>query len=157
MIKSMTCAVVLLALTTVVSAQPADDTGHDHRQHGATNGDLALELNDGERWATDESLRTGMSGIHTAFKARHAEYDNNAFGPEEAAALAATVEERVNFMITSCELPPAADAELHKLLAAALAAADTLRTGGDPHAGLHKLHRVLDTYATYFDHPGWDG
>ncbi|MEX2517516.1 MAG: hypothetical protein WD572_11525 [Gammaproteobacteria bacterium] len=157
MIKSMTCAVALLALATAVSAQPVHDSGHDRHQHTATSGVLALQLNDAERWATDESLRTGMAGIRTVFKVRHAEYDNDAFGPEEAAALATTVEERVDFMIANCELPPAADAELHKLLAAALAAADTLRTGADPHAGLHRLHQVLDSYGTHFDHPGWDG
>jgi len=157
MIRSIGCTVALLVLATAVSAQPAHDTGHDRHEHAATSGDLVLELNGGERWATDESLRTGMTDIRTTFEVRHHEYENGAFDTEDAASLADTIEDRVDFMIANCKLPPAADAELHKLLAAALAAAGTLRTGGDPHTGLHELHRVLDAYATYFDHPGWDG
>lgn len=120
------------------------------------NGDLTLQLNDGERWATDESLRTGMTDIRSAFEVRHREYENGTFNTEDAASLADTIEERVNFMIANCKLPPAADAELHKLLAASLTAAGTLRKADDPHTGLHALHQVLNTYPRYFDHPGWD-
>lgn len=157
--KFTTCSTAaILALTGIVSAQPDHEHAADHSQHqpSAADSELKLNLDDGERWATDESLRSGMAGIHAAFEASHTEFEHDAFGPGEASALADTIEEQVNFMVANCRLPPAADAELHKLLAAALAAADTLRNSNDPHAGLHKLHQVLDAYSAHFDHPDWD-
>lgn len=160
--QSVVTALLLLAASTVMSAQPADHNqthGHTRNQHDGSvtdSGTLSLQLNSGERWATDESLRTGMTDIRSAFEVRHREYENGTFNTEKAASLADTIEERVHFMIANCKLPPAADAELHKLLAASLAAAGTLRKADDPHTGLHALHRVLNTYPRYFDHPGWD-
>jgi hypothetical protein len=54
-----------------------------------------------------------------------------------------------------CNLPPAADAELHKLLAATLGTTRTLRESDDVHDGLNALHGVRESYGEYFDHPGW--
>lgn len=150
---------ILVLAVTVIAVSGLSIAQHDdHESHSEQTADgLELRLDNGGRWATDEPLRTGMADIHEAFRARHAEYQNDDLDREAALALADTVEDRVNFMFANCALPPAPDAELHKLLAAALGAAARLREEEDPRAGLHQLHTVLEAYAQHFDHPDWGG
>lgn len=124
-----------------------------HSEHHA--GALELVLNDGARWATDEALRAGMNGIFKAFDQAHDAYRAGELETEGVAALAEQVEDRVNFMFANCNLPADADAELHKLLAAAFGAAATLRQSDNPHDGLHELHALLKAYGEHFEHPGW--
>lgn len=139
----------LLALvTTGVIAQ--DDHDHDHAET-----ELALELNDGERWMTDEPLRTGMLNIRQHFDAAHGAYRAGELDRPSAAVLAEQVDEQVQFIFAHCNLPAAADAELHKLLAATLSASRRLRESENVHDGLHDLHQMLESYAQYFDHPDW--
>lgn len=146
---------LVLALANVNFAA-AQSEQHEHDQHAAQDaGELDLARPDSGKWASDESLRQGMSELKAAFEPRHAAYQRGDFDAGRAAELADTIEEKVNFMIANCKLPAAADAELHKLLAAALGAAETLRASDDPHQGLHRLHRVLQAYPEYFKHPGW--
>lgn len=147
-------AALTLALNGTAMAQ------HEEHQHGHhethAGGELELERPETGRWASDQSLRQGMSGLKAAFEPAHAAYRNESFDREQAAALADTIEQKVNFMFANCRLPADADAELHKLLAAALGAAKSLRESDDLHQGLHGLHRVLQSYGDYFEHPGWD-
>jgi hypothetical protein len=139
---------LLLGMTGAI----AQDEGHHHEHAGA---ELALELNDGERWVTDESLRTGMRSIRASFDDGHAAYRAGELDRQSAAALAEQVDEQVQFIFAHCNLPAAADAELHKLLAATLSATRTLRESENVHDGLHALHQVLESYGEYFDHPDW--
>lgn len=148
---------LLLALGGMTIAH-AQEQSHEHERHADPDGDrLDLTRPDSGKWASDESLRQGMSGLRAAFEPHHAAYREGDFDSEQAEELAATVEDKVNFMFANCRLPADADAELHKLLAAALGAARSLRESDDLHAGLHQLHRVLKTYPEFFDHPGWTG
>lgn len=145
----------LLALASANFAT-AQDEQHNHDQHAAAHsGELDLARPESGKWASDKSLRQGMSELKAAFEPHHAAYQSGDFDARQAAELADTIQEKVNFMIAHCNLPTAADAELHKLLAAALGAAQTLRESDDQHEGLHQLHRVLLTYPEFFDHPDW--
>jgi len=158
-IHGLTLLILTLALCMPAAAEKADhehehDQAHDH-QAMQTGADLDLERPETGQWATDASLRQGMAGIRDAFEPAHDAYRNDEFDAESAAELAATVDDQVNFMFANCRLPADADAELHKLLAAALGAARSLRESDDLHAGLHRLHEVLQAYAEHFDHPGW--
>ena len=144
-----------LALGLLVSSGTVASPDDDHHHHHGNVAELELHLDDGERWATDGPLRQGMDRIHGAFDRAHADYRSDRLHREGAAALAEEVEEQVRYIFANCALPADADAELHKLLAAVLGAASTLRTDEDVHSGLHELHTVLKTYGEYFDHPGW--
>lgn len=148
----------ILALVVLVpsgiAAGPNDD--HHHHHHGDV-AELELDLNNGERWATDASLRQGMDRIHAAFDRARDDYRADRLDREGAAALADEVEEQVRYIFANCALPADADAELHKLLAAALGAASTLREDEDVYAGLHEVHTVLQAYGEHFDHSGWPG
>lgn len=145
----------VLALMVLAATGVLAQSEHEHHHHGI-DAELTLQLNDGERWPTDAPLRTGMTDLRAAFEATHSTYRDGDLEQADADSLADRVEQQVNFIFATCSLPPAADAELHKLLAAALGAAVTLREDIDPHAGLHQLHTVLKTYGEYFDHPGWN-
>lgn len=153
-IRSLLALPALLTLALMSNPIAAQAPQHDHEPMQA---DEALDLKrpDSGKWASDESLRQGMNEIHAAFRSHHADYRAGHYDADKAAELATTVEEAVNFMFANCRLPAEADAELHKLLAASLGAARTLRESEEPHRGLHRLHRVLQAYPRYFDHPGW--
>lgn len=147
-------ALALLVLLATPALAQNDDQAHDHEAMHAS-GELDLQRPDAGKWASDASLRQGMSELRSAFEPHHAAYEAGEFDADKAAELAGTVEEKVNFMFANCRLPAAADAELHKLLAAALGAAESLRGSDDPHEGLHQIHRVLEAYPEFFDHTGW--
>lgn len=144
--------------TAILLAQPTGPWAQDEtHEHAAPHAEAGLDLKAPEqgKWASDESLRQGMSELRAAFEPQHAAYRDGEFDAEQAGELADAIETQVNFMFANCRLPADADAELHKLLAAALGAARSLREADDPHEGLHQLHRVLQAYPEYFDHPGW--
>lgn len=149
-------AFTLLAVLAAPVLAQYEAQAHDHEaMHGSD--ELDLQRPDEGKWASDESLRQGMTEMRSAFKPHHAAYKEGNFDAQKAADLADSVEGKVNFMFANCRLPAEADAELHKLLAAALGAARSLRESDEPHEGLHQLHRVLQAYPEYFQHPDWSG
>ncbi len=137
--------------------QQHDEThAHSHHQaESADHGTLTLSRNNGESWATDDALREGMTRLRTTFATAHSEYRAGNLDRAAATALAERVDGHLQFIIANCDLPPDADAELHKLLYAAFDATAALRELDDPHVGLHGLHEVLDIYGAYFKHEGW--
>lgn len=96
-----------------------------------------------------------MNSIRSAFRSRLPEFREQALESGEYEALAGQVEDQLAFMFNNCDLPPAADAELHKLLAFITGAVADLRSEGERRNGMMALHKVLDAYPEYFDHPGW--
>lgn len=153
--KTLVLNLCLVTLLVAGFAAAADDDHYHHHHHGDV-ADLELKHHEhGERWPTDDSLRQGMDSIHAAFDRAHGHFRADRLDRQGAAALADEVEEQVRFIFANCALPADADAELHKLLAAILGAAATLREDDDVHAGLHQLHSALTIYGEYFDHPGW--
>lgn len=129
-----------MALCLATGAALAHDHEHDH----AAAAPATLQLNHGQKWPTDASLRQGMSAIRDAVAAAT---------PGSAAQLAAQVNARIAGMIQNCQLDRETDAMLHLVLADLIAATDSLP--GEPAAGMARLKRALDAYAAHFDHPGW--
>lgn len=145
---------LVLGITMGCGALPAAETEttvDEHAAHATAVGELALQLDHGKRWATDEPLRTGMTAIRTAFEANHDAYHDHRMTAAEAGTLADQVDVAIRGIIATCKLPPAADAELHKVLAAALGAVNTLR-GAEFEPGMPRLHEALLAYGEYFDH-----
>ncbi|QLQ34180.1 MAG: hypothetical protein HZT40_11085 [Candidatus Thiothrix singaporensis] len=115
-------------------------TGHDgHAQH-TRHGTMAL--NNGQRWATDEALRTGMQRIHDAAQ-------------QNSPDLAQTTRQQTDYLIANCKLEPQADATLHGIIAQLLAGADALEKDSASAKGMETIRRALQQYPEYFDHPGW--
>ena len=155
--KTAIYRIAALALLVMLATPVLGQQNGQKHEHEAmhSNDDLNLQRPDEGKWASDASLRQGMSELKKAFEPAYGAYRNGEFDAEQASGLADAIEEEINFMIANCRIPADADAELHKLLAAALGAAKSLRESEHLHEGLHQLHRVLQAYPDYFQHPDW--
>ena len=139
-----------------LGAVPALANVHSHEPsiHGAP---AVLSFDEGRKWATDEALRQRMGEIRDALADQSRAILSGDLGDAEAQALGAKIESRVAAIVTECSLPPAADANLHLVVADLVRAADILqgRTKQKPQRGTAVAVRATQMYATYFDHPGW--
>jgi hypothetical protein len=144
----------LLCLASILPA--AAQTAHEHEHAGAAVDNLQLDA--GHPWATDASLRSGMASIRTAFDADHPAIHDGKQTNAQYDALATVVESQVNDIVRNCKLPPAADANLHYLIADLLQGVSLMR-GKDPartrHEGAALVHGALLAYGKYFDDPSW--
>lgn len=130
--------------------------GHDHQAPagpGLATDQLALDS--GKKWATDAALREGMSAIRADLEAAIGPIHGGQYTPADYEKLARGVEGRVNQIIATCKLPPAADAQLHLVVADLFAGASTMKAEGDRSAGVVKAIKALDAYGQFFDQPGW--
>ena len=117
-----------------------------------------LQLDDDKKWATDASLRAGMAAIQAAFDADHPAIHAGTATDAQYDALAGSIEAQVNSIVANCKLPPAADANLHYVIADLLQGVSLMR-GEDPqrtrHDGAALVHGALRAYPKYFDDPDW--
>ena len=150
--------IALLCISLALgAAAPALATIHSHDQgytHATTS---KLTFDQGRKWATDEPLRRHMGDIRDALALKSRAILDGSVSDAEAKALGAHIESRVAAIVTDCKLPPAADANLHLVVADLVRAADILqgRTKQKPQQGTAVATRATQMYATYFDHPGW--
>jgi hypothetical protein len=99
-----------------------------------------------------------MAAIHAAFEADHPAIHAGKETDAQYAALAGAAEAQVNSIVANCKLPPAADANLHYVVADLLQGVSLMR-GEDPkrtrHDGAALMHGALLAYGQYFDDPDW--
>ena len=128
----------------------------DPHQHAAGE-PSKLVLDHGKKWATDEPLRKNMSEIRAALAAKQVGIHKGTLAPEDYKALGTLVEARVATIVAECKLEPAADANLHLIVAELIAGADAMqgKTKTTPAAGAVQAVRAANQYGTYFNHPGW--
>ena len=154
-----TAATFIAALA--LCAAPAFAAPHPHGgQQQSHNGHAApakLSLDEGRKWATDEPLRRHMGEVRELLAARADAILQRRLAPEQARELGTLIEAKVAAIVAECNLPPAADANLHVIVADLVEAADILqgRSREAPGNGAAKAVRASQMYATYFDHPGW--
>lgn len=118
--------------------------GHDH---GHAAGEAKLVLNQGKKWPTDAPLRQGMESIRAALGS------GMKYG-----ALATKVNTEVAGIVQNCKLEPAADAQLHLVIADILAGVEAMEgkvKGETRREGAEKIARALQAYGEHFDHAGW--
>lgn len=128
---------------------------HRHDSHAAAHG---LVLDDGRKWATDQPLRDAMTEIRKGIDASLHDIHRNRLSNARYAALAAKVEARVADVVANCKLAPAADAQLHLVIAELLEGASAMagkRKDSGQRQGAVKVLSALQDYGDYFDHPGW--
>ena len=126
------------------------DHGHDH--HGDAS--VQLTLNQGQKWPTDEPLRTGMGEIRDLVTQATTNGVNH-LNADQAGQLSQGVQEQVSFLINNCKLEPEADAALHVLIGEMLQGAEMLKDSSSMSQGLAILIHALDQYPLYFDHENW--
>ena len=147
---------VLIAATPLTAvAQHEHEGAHPmHDRGGAMVSQLQLDHD--QKWPTDESLRAGMASIRAAFEADHAAIHAGTESDDAYATLAGRIEQDVNKIVATCRLPPAADAQLHLVVADLLQGVGLMR-GGDParsrHDGAALVHGALVGYGKYFNDP----
>jgi len=147
-------AVVALSLASVDARAQHDE--HSHAQDPSKAAIVNLQLDGSEKWPTDASLRKGMAGIHAAFEADHPAIHAGEETDAQYEALAGRIEAHVNLIVANCKLPPAADANLHYVIADLLQGVSLMR-GQDAHRARHDgaalVHGALVAYGKYFDDP----
>jgi hypothetical protein len=147
----------LVALGATVPARAQHDE-HAHQHDSATAAIANLKLDGERKWPTDASLRRGMAAIRAAFEADHPAIHAGSESDAQYEALAGRIESQVNTIIASCKLPPAADANLHYVIADLMQGVSLMR-GQDPkrtrHDGAARVHGALNAYGRFFDDPEW--
>lgn len=146
--------ILVTSLALSVAPAYAVDPAHEHDAHGAAT----LKLDNGQKWKTDAPLRQGMARIKAALLSHlDAIHENRLKGPQYR-AMAKQTNTQIAFMVANCKLAPEADAQLHLIIAELGAAAEAM-SGKDKaqsrQKGAVRLQHALETYGTYFDHPGW--
>ena len=147
-----------LALLPALLA-PAPVLAADPHAHGHGAGTAKLQLDHGKKWATDAPLRRGMAAIRETVHGAPPPLHKATAKPEAYAPVGARIEAEVGRIVAECKLPPDADAQLHLVIADVIAGADTMKsatTASAGRAGLVKVNSAFETYAKYFDHPGWN-
>jgi hypothetical protein len=159
-LKIPLAALASLALLLAAAPDPAR-AQHEHQQHemhGASGAVGQLQLNNGQKWQTDASLRSGMASIRAAFDANHPAIHAGTQADAQYGALATHIEQQVQSIVANCHLPAAADANLHLVIADLLQGVTVMR-GQDPtrsrHDGAALVHGALMAYGQYFDDATW--
>lgn len=155
---TMTAVAAAFAAASLFGAAPlfaADAHSHEHQAEAH-----ALELNQGKKWTTDAPLRTGMERIRDTLAPELKAIHSGKLKPAQYGALAKRIDTEVAGIVQNCKLEPEADANLHIVLAELMAGTEAMHgkePDTKPAAGAVKVMQALDSYAKYFDHPGWKG
>jgi hypothetical protein len=141
----------IIALWPGASALAAD--AHHHAEGGAGK----LVLDEGRKWATDEPLRKNMAEIRETLANNHLAMHKGTLAADDYKALGTLIEARVATIIAECKLEPAADANLHLIVAALIAAADAMqgKSKTTPSRGGVQAVEAINRYGRFFNHPGW--
>lgn len=113
----------------------------------------ALQLNAGAKWATDAPLRKAMGALNGAMQAALPQIHDNTLEAAQYDQLVVRVNDEVAYMVKHCQLEPAADAQLHGVIAELLAGATSMAgktQGVTRREGAVSVLGALDSYATYF-------
>ena len=148
---------IVLSTLALAAAMPAWAGPHAHAPAAhATAPQLAFDES-GRKWATDEPLRAHMWAVRNALYEHREAIASDRLADGDARRLGEELERRAAAIVTECRLEPAADANLHIVIADLLAAADVLqgKAKTQPARGAGKAMRAAHMYAVYFEHPGW--
>jgi hypothetical protein len=151
--KSPALLFAVITLAFPLAALAAESNHHDH---GASPN--KIELNAGKKWASDESLRKGMTAIQeqvaSALPAAHAGKLTQA----QYEILGKDINTQVGYIVQNCKLDPKADAQLHFIIGDVADGIETIegKQGNKARAlGVVKVVQALNAYGKHFEHAGW--
>ena len=151
--NSLAGALIPLGLTAGLFGPALAAALQGHESHGASA--VELTLNNGQRWPTDEALRTGMSRIRDALDAALPLIHAGQYGAGEFSALGDSIQERVNYVVANCKLPEEADLQLHVALTQVLDSINVMKGASGQEQGAVAIIQALNAYGDHFDHPEW--
>jgi hypothetical protein len=153
--KTTVLAVAVLTAASFAFAAPAQPGTPASHAHEAA----APQLDNGSKWQTDATLRRGMGEIRRALAARLDALREEKLDAAEYRRLGVAIEAQVADIVANCKLPPAADANLHPIIAQLVAATDALqgKSGAPdtPEVGARRALFALHQYGAYFADPDW--
>ena len=147
-----------LALAVALAFAGPAAYGQAAHDHGHAAGEVKLVLNQGQKWTTDAPLRQGMENIRGALAKEVKVIHANKATPKQYEALAAKVSGEVAAIVQNCKLEPAADEQLHLVIAELMAGAEAMEgkvKGETRRAGAERVAKALNAYGEHFDHAGW--
>lgn len=151
--KCILLSLILGSMSLGIAGASLAATTHDHSQAEAMH---ALQLNAGERWATDAPLRKAMGALNESMRQSVAAIHENRLAEAQYVQLAEQVRRDVAYMVEHCKLPAEADAQLHLIIAKMLAGADSMAgETSTQRDGAIMLMGALSDYASYFADPGF--
>lgn len=148
-IYSIVRAATCLALALSLTALPSMAEDHDHHDMDG----VELQLNAGQKWQTDAPLRQAMGEIGQAVNSSLDAIHNNQLDATGYENIAEEVNQQVAYMIENCELEPAADAQLHIVIARLMDSAQLIQGKSDlqeKRKGAVQLVGTLNDYAKHF-------
>jgi Ni/Co efflux regulator RcnB len=148
---AVAAAVFAAALAGTALAQTA---AHDHDAAAPHK----LTLDQGRKWATDETLRNGMGRIRGLVEPRLSDAHGGKLDAAQYRGLAAQVETEVGTIVANCKLEPKADAMLHLVIADLLEGTGAMSGKNaqlHPAQGLAKVAFAVNEYGGHFNHPGF--
>ena len=148
---SLAWALAGLGLAVSMSLTALLVMAEDHEHHDLDS--MQLELNAGQKWETDAPLRQAMREIGQAVNSSLEAIHNNKLDATGYEAIAEEVNQQVAYMVENCELEPAADAQLHIVIARLMDGAQSIEKNNEveeKRKGAEKLVGALDSYADYF-------
>jgi hypothetical protein len=151
---------VAAVFATVLLGATAPAFAADAHSHGHGAAPQKLTLDHGKKWTTDAPLRTGMQKIRDALAPQLDAIHTGKLPAAQYAALAAAIDAEIAGIVQNCKLPPEADANLHLVIAQMMEGTEAMQgknPKAKPQTGAVKVVQALDSYAKYFDHPGWKG
>ncbi len=151
--KPLASATAALGLTLGLSGAVIAASPEGHDGHGGPA--IEMRLNNGQKWQTDEPLRTGMGRIREALDAALPLIHTGRYGAAEFSALADRVQEQVDFVVANCKLPEEADLQLHVALTRVLDGINAMKGKDGQEHGALAIVQALNAYGDRFDHPGW--
>ncbi len=119
---------------------------------------FSLQADAQPRFATDEILRTGMTGIRSAVIDHHTLITHRRLPVAMARSFASNVGSAVSSIRSGTSLPAKARAALNPLLDTIDTSAKVIGGGGDSIRqmdALFALTKALADYGDAFDHPDW--
>lgn len=151
-ISKTLCAFAVASAFALAPAGVLAERSHSHG-HGAQE----LALNQGQKWKIDEPLRAGMESIRDQVTQMHLAAERAPLKPEYYQSLGVSIQNDLAEMARNCKLEPAADANLHVVMARLDAAAEALKRSDakETRRGMKEAREALEKYGRYFDHPGW--
>ena len=144
---------LIAATTLALAAIPVGAAEDAHDAHDTAK----PTLDSGQKWQTDAPLRQGMANIQSALQPQRHAIHANKLQPAAYQALAKQTRTQIAFIVDNCRLAPAADEQLHLIIADLGAAADAMAdkdTASAQRQGARQLLHALETYGEFFDHPG---
>lgn len=151
-------AVLGLTLGLAATSAWAAETAMRNHDHDHADAPARLSLNEGKKWATDESLRKAMANIRNAMDASLHDIHEGKLSSAKYGALARKVNGEVGYMVSNCRLEPKADAQLHLVIADILEGVEAMEgkvKKTKRQDGAVKVIGALEKYGAYFDDPGF--